>query len=500
MINQNLTMSAARIVPIVGLVVFMASAAFGQNGYSFSNQTATRMPVPPNDPATSTSDTEEKDFAWGDLNNDGTIDLVVARKQPFTTPGRRVNVLFMNENGIFIDRTQEYATAADDGGNGFLDLTNDRDIAMADVNNDGWLDVITATTYGQGLPKTISHPRIYINLGEIDGQWQGLRYEEARIPTFPIVPNFCGVAVGDVTGDGFVDLYFIDYNNNLEDRLLVNIGNGFFLDQTTSRMSSAMVNSAFGIHAEIVDLNNDGWNDIVKNQAGPVHVAYNGGNGFFNAYEQIYSGSAYFFSTGELNNDGMLDIILSDDGVDRYLLNQGNGGDGRANFTSYTFPNSTNGFGSNSYTVDLDNNGFNEVLIADVDVDAGGCSRVSDFLRNNDNPPINTFISDQGSIPTSMLTGIHDMAIFDIDGDCWLDIVIARCNGLSVWINQNPGNFCSNCTGDIDSDETVGTSDLLILLADWGHSPGSPADLDGNGVVGTEDLLILLANWGPCKG
>ena len=501
--SQILATRSARALSMGALFVFMSSSALGQ-GYSFTNQTSTRLPVPPNDPALSISDPEEKDFAWGDLNNDGTIDLVVARKQPLSTPGRRRNVLFMNENGVFIDRTEEYATAADDGGNGFRDLTNDRDIAMADVNNDGWLDVITATTYGQGLPKTISHPRIYMNLGEIDGQWQGLRYEEARIPEFAGAPNFCGVAVGDVTGDGFVDLYFIDYdsggfNSPLEDRLLINIGNGFFIDQTESRMTSGMVASAFGIHAEIVDMNNDGWNDIIKSQNGPVHIAYNGGSGFFNAYEQVYNGASYFASTGDLNNDGMLDIVISDDGIDRYLLNQGNGGDGLANFTSFTFPGSTSGFGSNSYIVDLDNNGFNEVLIADFDVDAGSCNGLADVLRSNENPPIPTFFDDAGGISSSALSGVHDLGIFDIDGDCWLDIVIGRCGGITVWINQNPGNACvGQCTGDINGDETVDTADLLDLFADWGHSPGSAADFDGDGAVGTQDLLILFANWGPC--
>ena len=37
--------------------------------------------------------------------------------------------------------------------------------------------------------------------------------------------------------------------------------------------------------------------------------------------------------------------------------------------------------------------------------------------------------------------------------------------------------------------------DLLGLLADWGLTHSS-ADLDGNGRVGTSDLLIILSNWG----
>ena len=54
-------------------------------------------------------------------------------------------------------------------------------------------------------------------------------------------------------------------------------------------------------------------------------------------------------------------------------------------------------------------------------------------------------------------------------------------------------------TGDIDGDGTVGASDLLILLANWGSCADCDdcaADLDGNCTVGAADLLILLANWG----
>ena len=53
--------------------------------------------------------------------------------------------------------------------------------------------------------------------------------------------------------------------------------------------------------------------------------------------------------------------------------------------------------------------------------------------------------------------------------------------------------------GDLDDDEQVGVSDLLILLGDWGPCPPKgdcPADLNGDGSVGVADFLILLGNWG----
>ena len=51
---------------------------------------------------------------------------------------------------------------------------------------------------------------------------------------------------------------------------------------------------------------------------------------------------------------------------------------------------------------------------------------------------------------------------------------------------------------DLDDDATVGASDLLWLLMQWGTNPNGPPDFDGDGIVGASDLLALLANWGPC--
>ncbi len=56
---------------------------------------------------------------------------------------------------------------------------------------------------------------------------------------------------------------------------------------------------------------------------------------------------------------------------------------------------------------------------------------------------------------------------------------------------------------DLDGDQLVGISDLLILLTHFGPcaDPNAcPGDFDGNGSVGVTDLLALFQNWGPCPG
>jgi len=76
------------------------------------------------------------------------------------------------------------------------------------------------------------------------------------------------------------------------------------------------------------------------------------------------------------------------------------------------------------------------------------------------------------------LAGSNDMML--VGGPAWL-----------------PTGGCA-VPGDIDGDNIIGVSDLLILLGEWGacaEPDDCPADLDGDNHVGVGDLLTLLANW-----
>lgn len=89
----------------------------------------------------------------------------------------------------------------------------------------------------------------------------------------------------------------------------------------------------------------------------------------------------------------------------------------------------------------------------------------------------------------------------DLDGDGVVDLAVGATRDDdggedrgAVWILFLDDG---SCPWDLDSDGSVGTSDLLELLAQWGTA--GPGDFDESGAVGTSDLLILLANWGPCQ-
>ncbi|MBL9141927.1 MAG: hypothetical protein JNK53_08685, partial [Phycisphaerae bacterium] len=58
-------------------------------------------------------------------------------------------------------------------------------------------------------------------------------------------------------------------------------------------------------------------------------------------------------------------------------------------------------------------------------------------------------------------------------------------------------SYCvSPCLGDLDNDGSVGGSDLGMLLGAWGTS--GPGDLDNDGLVGGSDLGQMLGAWGAC--
>lgn len=437
-LNPSHRVSLRMLVAPLALALIPAAGWAGGDWVEYTNETATRIVAAS---GLALTDPEEKDFASGDLDRDGATDLVVVRKLPFTNAGPRRNVLFMNENGVMTDRTD---TLAPD----FLQATDDRNVEVVDVDGDGWLDVVTAGTFGE-------MPRVLMNLGDdIGGTWLGLDHDPARIPSLPSGPKFCGLAAGDVTGDGFPDLYFTDYDNTLEDRLFINDGTGFFSDQTALRLTAGMVSSVFGTDAEIVDVNGDGFNDIVKNNAsgsnppggfGPnVSVLYNDGIGNFVFRDEIYTDSGYMIAPADFTQDGRVDFFVVDDSQDSYLINLGNDLDGRAEFSTHTVTNSsrTNFFGGNTKFADLDGDGILDVLVADVDTDIPGCGRQLAALRGQGTPPAISYSDPlNGQSRPWLATGTFDVEPLHIDRDGNLDLWIGTCTGTLVFMGIGPGIF-----------------------------------------------------------
>jgi hypothetical protein len=474
------------------------------------------------------TDAQEKHFAPGDLDLDGDVDLVMVRKQPFDTGGKQAGALLMNEGGVLTDRTALYAsTSSLPGDAGLSTPTNAKRARLADLNGDGWLDLVTVSTINEGNPKSISHPRVYVNLGGSPA-WLGLRHEDERVPQLfttggqPAPPRFMSVGVGDVDLDGALDLYCVDMDSptdgspaepggtDLNDRLLMNDGAGAFADESALRMTTAMLNSAFGVEAWIEDMNQDGTRDVTKltTLTTPifyVSIAYNSAAnpGFFALFhDNIHTFQPYAMDVGDLNNDGRLDLMVGDDSADRYRYNTGVDALGRAIWgasKTYAFlSGGDDGFTGITQDVDLDLDGWNDVVVASNDVDVGPCARRTHIYHNPGGAigsQITLVEEAQQSSTTSGWKGVvgmtvaeleksYDVAIFDLDGDQAPDMVLGRCNEVSVWLST------MECAADLGSG---GPGNARLTLCGEPLATGQSANLLLSGAPALAPVFLVIS-------
>ena len=105
-----------------------------------------------------------------------------------------------------------------------------------------------------------------------------------------------------------------------------------------------------------------------------------------------------------------------------------------------------------------------------------------DFL-----PPIQASFSDVIEMEGAVVGGSRLMSGGPIE------LVAGFGMRLDLLPDNNPP-----CPGDLDGDESIGFSDVLIVLNDWGCVENCASDVDGDSSVGFSDVLIILNDWGAC--
>ncbi|MGJ8673162.1 Ig-like domain-containing protein [Rubritalea sp.] len=214
------------------------------------------------------------DSAVGDLDNDGDLDVYVT-----------------NSNGgalLINDGTGQF-TGVTSG----VDLGRGENLALGDFNEDGFLDASVVKNYSNGWQRN------WFN----DGTGQFLRGAQALKPAEAI--EILGLAVGDLNGDGSLDLWQGIYINSSER----SGGNAVWFNQGDGRMDiqQPIFGSSIGKAASLADLDQDGDLDVfVLSSVAEV---------WFNespprARDDYYTGSARSDSApGVLTNDSTGDGV-----------------------------------------------------------------------------------------------------------------------------------------------------------------------------------------------
>lgn len=358
---------------------------------------------------------------WVDYDNDGDLDLFVAKGGVDWNGPLRRNALYRNDgNGTFTTITN---------GPVVLDVEESIMSVWGDYNNDGHLDLFVANL-GLGFDGSGFRNSFYRNTG--DGTF-------TKITTGPI-PNDGGVhlagAWGDYDNDGHLDLVVGNYNG----QRLVYHNNG---DETFTRITQGpLVTDVTAIQAiSAADYDNDGDLDFFF-----ANSAYPPGPGRNSLYRNEGRGTFTRITTGhpvtesainssglwgDYDNDGDLDLFVCNFEGRNFLYQ--NNGDG-------TFVKISSGAivadaGQHGYAAwgDYDNDGF-----LDLFVTLGQVNGENNRLYHNNGDGTFTRIT-TGVIVTD---GGHSMGgdWGDYDNDGFLDLFVANTLEENNFLYHNDGN------------------------------------------------------------
>jgi len=226
----------------------------------------------------------------GDLDGDGNLDIVVGNKY---VPDQ---ILFSNGNGKFLESGIDNTTLGDE--------TETEEIVLADIDGDNKLDIVVVTYKYGGNTTSDTSLAVYYNSG-------GKSFEEQVVG---ILDKTMSVAVGDLTGSGTLDI--VIGNDQEEDRIFYNKGNKTFQQEN---FSTYEIDPSYFIATtvvELADMDADGFVDIVIGVDGDssVTILYNKGDGTFDPSHSnsLIQGGIQALKIGDIDDDGFLDILVGD--------------------------------------------------------------------------------------------------------------------------------------------------------------------------------------------
>ncbi len=251
----------------------------------------------------------------GDVNNDGLVDL-------YFTGNQVANKLYLNKGNLKFEDISKKAGVSGDS-SWYTGTT------MADVNNDGFLDIYCSVGGKFGSRKN----QLFMNNGPSTSSGQVTFTEKAEEYGIADLGNSVQATFFDYDRDGDLDMYVANYpptNFNAPnhfylfkkmspkpdeiDRLYRNDG-ATFTDVTEE---SGLGSFGLSLSATVGDLNQDGWPDLYVSCdfSTPDLFYINNKNGTFSELSKSLTKNTSFYGMGvdiaDFNNDGLLDILQVD--------------------------------------------------------------------------------------------------------------------------------------------------------------------------------------------
>lgn len=294
-------------------------------------------------------------IAAGDYDRDGFVDLLVSATDvprgegEELMPGRAVN-LYRNINGtgkfekmliadviggvwtneVKDEETGEVITPKQQLEGWFAPVSGS--VHFADLNNDGWLDIISDGWGDDCHLADANHAagnycRVYLNRN-------GERFEDVT----PANPAFYTLrssasSIADLDNDGYLDYFMTGWGDNgYAWEAFTYLNNYGYEEDEANIFADPMTGDQQGLKKDegcrqyIRDFNNDGYQDIFYNGGDNRIVIYYGSkNGQFSEtrYEDLIADDK-FGCAADLNNNGLADIFHTGYGTrDRLFYNEG---------------------------------------------------------------------------------------------------------------------------------------------------------------------------------
>jgi hypothetical protein len=313
-------------------------------------------------------------------------------------------------------------------------------VCVFDYDNDGLLDLyfVTGTwtkgvsdNEGRDLRGKLSN-RLYRNLG--NNRFVDVT-EKASVGGTGIFSSGCSAA--DYDNDGFVDLYVVNYGENI---LYHNNGDGTFTDVTEK---SGLGDKHWSLSAVWLDYNNDGWLDVYVCN----YLEYDEGK-----FRDFYAADGY---PGPLSYNGQPDILYR---------NNGNG-----TFTDVTKEAGLwqpDGRGMSASAADFNNHGFMDIWVANDAMETHYFENTGQGTFVEKALQMNVAYGENGQ-------GVSSMGPFpgDVNRDGLLDAFVPNLNYCILFINTGKKGF-------LDRTVQAGLSQVLGQYAGWA---GILLDYDNDG-------------------